>query len=515
MMAETVQDKPGARETLRVTGASKTFSGTRVLSDVSFGVRAGEICALIGQNGSGKSTLIKILSGFHSPDPGLEVRMGGRDIATDLRAGAERTGLAFIHQDLALVPSMTIVENLRINHFRTGFGGRIKWRQERDVVQTAMARVGLYVSPDARLGDLSVTERALVAIARGLSEITHGEGGDGHLLVLDEPTAYLPNTGVARLFEVLRGLAAEGTSVLFVSHRLDEVLENCDRVLVLRNGELVADRPVADTGNRTLVELMIGQRVERLYPARQPRTDSAISIAVEGLAGRHATDLSFAAREGEVVGFVGLPGGGYDEVPYLLAGASKASAGRVSVGGDVLDATRLNPRASLRHGIAMLPADRKALGGAMALTVQENMTLPTLADFTGRGGVVRSRAERRAVMAQLQHYDVRPQRADLSLALMSGGNQQKVLLAKWIMGGPKVLALHEPTQGVDVGAKREVFAHVADLAEQGATVLISSVEYEDLAHLCDRVHVVRAGTIVRTLDGDELTAHEVAAAVYE
>ena len=505
---------PESARTLSVSGASKTFNGTRVLNDVSFSVRRGEICALIGQNGSGKSTLIKILSGFHPADPGLHVRMGEHDIHHELGAGSSRTGLAFIHQDLALVGSMTILENLRITKFRTGFGGRIRWRHERAAVRRALAPVGLDLSPDLRLGDLPVTEQALVAIARGLADSHGGHPEGGRVLVLDEPTAYLPRPGVVRLFEVLRGLAAEGTSILFVSHRLDEILENCDRVLVLRNGALVGDEPVAGQTSRSLVELMIGRSAERLYPYRPGRPDAATSIEVTGLAGKFATDISFTARAGEVVGFVGLPGGGYDEIPYLLAGALPARAGQLAVGGRTGTATGLDPRSALKLGVAMLPAERKRLGGALNLTARENMTLPTLSEFTGRGGVLQSRAEKRSVAGQLARYDIRPQRGDLTLALMSGGNQQKVMLAKWLMAGPTVLATHEPTQGVDVGAKRDVFAHLAALADGGATVLISSVEYEDLAHLCDQVHVVRDGRIVRSFTGAELSAHDVAEAVY-
>ena len=500
-------------ETLRIADASKTFNGIRVLDRATFDLKAGEVCALIGQNGSGKSTLIKILSGFHHPDPGIEVRMGGVDITGHLGATAERTGMAFIHQDLALVPSMTIVENLRINRFRTGFAGRIRWNDERTTVGQILARVGLDVVPDVKVGDLSVTERALVAIARGLAEI-EATDHEGQLLVLDEPTAYLPNTGVERLFEVVRGLASDGVSILFVSHRLDEVLSNCDRVLVIRNGALVADQPVAGHTSHSLVELMLGQASENLYPDRAPVDRDGPGIDVRNLAGKYCQDICFSASAGEIVGFAGLAGGGYDEIPYLLAGAERASRGQIEVHERTTDAVGLRPGAALKTGIAMLPADRKGAGGAIALKVGENMTLPTLTRFARRGAMLRGRAERQAVATQLTRFDVRPPRGDLALALMSGGNQQKVLLAKWMMAGPRVLALHEPTQGVDLGAKREVFAHLATMAASGKVVLISSVEYEDLAHLCDRVHVVRAGRIVRTLVGEELTAHTLAASVY-
>ena len=454
------------------------------------------------------------VSGFHAANPGIAVRMGGRDIADHLGVGAGRTGMAFIHQDLALVDSMTIVENLRINRFRTGLAGRIRWKDERATVLSALRKVGLDVSPDTRVGDLPITERALVAIARGLSEIADSVTvHEDRVLVLDEPTAYLPQAGVERLFDVIRGLAAEGTSILFVSHRVDEVLANCDRVLVLRNGRLVADETVTGHTGHSLAELMLGQPPEGMYPDRAP-TDSAPGIEVSELAGRYADGVSFAAGRGEIVGFVGLPGGGYDEIPYLLTGATPARGGRIEISGRSREATGLTPNNALQHGIAMLPADRKGSGGALSLTAGENMTLPTLGKFVRWRTVLRSRAERQAVLAQMQRFDVRPRRSDLSLELMSGGNQQKVLLAKWIMAGPQVLALHEPTQGVDIGAKREVFAHLATLAAQGTVVLISSVEYEDLAHMCERVHVVAGGRIVRTLSGATLTAREVTASVY-
>lgn len=513
-MAETSTTDRSIAEMLNVQNASKTFNGIRVLDGVSFTQRAGEVCALIGQNGSGKSTLIKILSGFHAADPGIAIQMGRRDITGDLSAGAGRTGMAFIHQDLALVPSMTIVENLRINRFRTGLAGRIRWKDERATVRAALDEVDLDVSPDTRVGDLPMTERALVTIARGLSEIADsGSDHDDRLLVLDEPTAYLPHAGVERLFAVIRGLAADGTSILFVSHRLDEVLANCERVLVLRNGRLVADEPVPGHTGHSLVELMLGQPAEGMYPDRA-LTDSAPWIEVHELAGRYADGVSFAAGSGEIVGFVGLPGGGYDEIPYLLTGATPARGGRIEIRGSSREAAGLTPNSALQFGVAMLPADRKRSGGALTLTAGENMTLPTLGRFVRWRTVLRSRAERQTVVGQMQRFDVRPQRSDLSLALMSGGNQQKVLLAKWIMAGPQVLALHEPTQGVDIGAKREVFAHLVTLASQGTVVLISSVEYEDLAHLCERVHVVAGGRIVRTLSGAKLTAREVAASVY-
>jgi ribose transport system ATP-binding protein len=499
---------------LELTGVSKTFDGIQVLHDVTLAVGPGEILGLIGENGSGKSTLIKILSGYHAPDPGARVEVGGRDLTGALGGGPMRTGIAFIHQDLALVPSMTVLENLRIARFATGVGWRIKWGQERARVRTYLRQAGLDVDPDTRVGDLSVTERALVAVARGLADIEESEEQVSHrLLVLDEPTAYLPRDGVRRLFTALRALTGHGTSIIFVSHRLDEVRELCDRVAVLRGGELVAVVDVAGTGEGALLELMLGRPSDELYPQLAPPSGEPL-LKVDALCGGALAELSFEARPGEIIGFAGLPGSGYDEVPYLLTGARPAGGGTVGLDGRATPATGLTPRSCMAMGMVLLPADRAHAGCAPALTMQENMTLATLPAFTTLRSIVRRRRERRTALEQSGRFGIAPPRPELPLRYLSGGNQQKVLLAKWMLGAPRVLALHEPTQGVDVGAKREIFAHLSAAAEAGAVVLMSTVEHEDLVHLCRRVHVFRGGRCTRVLTQGELTTGRLTEAVY-
>ncbi|WP_395107960.1 sugar ABC transporter ATP-binding protein [Actinomadura sp. SCN-SB] len=499
---------------LELDGLSKTFDGIRVLRDVTLTVRPGEILGLIGENGSGKSTLIKILAGYHQADPGGRVTMGGRDVTHALGAGPVRTGMAFIHQDLALVPSMTVLENLRIARFSTGLGRRIRWAAEHRLVRTYLRQAGLDVHPGTRVADLSVTEQALVAIARGLADIEENEERVEHrLLVLDEPTAYLPHEGVERLFAVLRALAEHGTSIIFVSHRLDEVLALCHRVAVLRGGALAGVVDAEGRTERDLLELMLGRPAEELYPDTAPPSGEPL-LEVDGLAGGGLAGLSFTARPGEIVGFAGLPGSGYDEVPYLLTGARPATAGRITLAGRTVPAPGLTPRTGIALGMALLPADRAAAGHAASLTVAENMTLPTLPAFTALRTLVLRARERRAVIEQAERFGIVPPRPGLAMRYLSGGNQQKVLLAKWMLGEPRVLALHEPTQGVDVGAKREVFAHLSTAADAGAAVLLSSVEHEDLAHLCTRVHVFRAGRCVQVIERGELSPARLAAAVY-
>jgi len=495
---------------LELAGVSKSFDDIRVLHDVTLAVGSGEILGLIGENGSGKSTLIKILSGYHAPDPGARIEIGGHPLG----GGARHPGVAFIHQDLALVASMTVLENLRIARFATGLGWRIRWSRERAGVRRYLEQVGLDVHPDTRVGDLSVTEQALVAVARGLADLDSDGGQSGQrLLVLDEPTAYLPHDGVQRLFKVLRGLTAAGAAVIFVSHRLDEVRELCDRVAVLRGGELVAQVETEGTDERQLLELMLGRPVEELYPDTAT-PDGVPLLEVDGLGGDVLRDLSFTARPGEIIGFAGLPGSGYDEVPYLLTGARRAISGRLRLDGTDVAVSTLRPRSAIQLGMALLPADRGRSGCAPALTVRENMTLPTLPAFTRFRSVVMRRQERKAALAESERFNVVPRQPEAALRYLSGGNQQKVMLAKWMLGGPRVLALHEPTQGVDVGAKREIFAHLSDAAAAGAVVLMSTVEHEDLAHLCTRVHVFRGGRCVRVIERRELSPDRLASAVY-
>ncbi|HUX04427.1 MAG TPA: sugar ABC transporter ATP-binding protein [Acidimicrobiales bacterium] len=498
---------------VRARNVSKSFNGITVLSEVSFDIHKGEIVALIGQNGSGKSTFIKVLSGFHAPDEGAQIHVGPRDVTHSLHEGPSSTGLAFVHQDLALIESLTILENLRIKQFATGLGRRIRWREEEKEVRRILSIVGLDVSPRTKVADLTVTERALVVIARGLADIESGEGLDSRLLVLDEPTAYLPQSGVERLFDVLRRLSEMGTSVLFVSHRLDEVLAYCTRAVVFRSGEMVADIATEGRTERDLIELMLGRPPEDMYP-EYTESEGSTLLAVSNLSGEEVVGASFVGNAGEIVGFIGLPGSGYDKVPYLIAGALRAASGSLEVRGEMLDATSLDSRRAIAKGIALLPADRKGTSGATGLKVIENMTIPTISSFTRLSKFIHHRHERATVDAQIEHFGVKPQRSDVLLSTLSGGNQQKVLIGKWVIGDPSVLALHEPTQGVDVGAKRDVFYHLSALAKKGALVLVSSVEYEDLAHLCTRVHVMAEGRIVRTIERDELNAHDLAVAVY-
>ncbi len=504
-----VDGETASTTALRIRGLSKNFGPARALGDVNFDVARGEIHGLVGRNGSGKSTLIKILSGFHVPDEGT-LEIGGVPVGLPVPAAeAFRHGLAFVHQDLGLLPEMTVMENIRIGRFGTGPGWRIKWKSERRIVADALARFGVRVSPDDLVANLREVDRALVAIVRGLLDLQSHENG---ILVLDEPTAYLPRDSVEQLFRTVRAVAAAGTAVVFVSHRLDEVMSLTDRTTVLRDGRVVGTVTTSESNEEELIQLILGGQLEDFYP--EPATPrSNLALRVSGLSGSVATAVDLDVYAGEIVGLTGIAGAGYDEVPYLLFGANASKSGTVQIGATVLDHSALSPRSTMAAGMALLPADRQRTSGVADLTLTQNVSLPVLSTFF-RGGRLRQRDERNKVAGILVDFTVRPASPEAKMGQLSGGNQQKALLGKWLQRNPPVLVLHEPTQGVDVGAKKDVFERLRDAAADGAAVVFCSAEYEDLAHLCDRVLVFHEGRVAATLSGADLTEDRIVEQCY-
>jgi ribose transport system ATP-binding protein len=491
---------------LSARGFSKTFSGKTVLRDLGLDVHPGEVHGLLGQNGSGKSTFIKILAGYHAPDDGASLTIAGEPVSLPLDPRAPHLlGLSFVHQDLGLVPEMNVLENLRVGSYETGFGWRIRWRRERQYVRDALRQFGLgHVSPEAEVWTLREVERAMVAIVRALERL---KGLTQGVLVLDEPTAYLPRDGVERLFHAVRAVAAAGFGVLFVTHRLEEVRALANRVTILRDGAHVATAETAALTERSLIELILGRALGELYPTTHQMLGD-VALTARDVAGSVVRSFSIELHRGEIVGLTGLLGMGQEQVPHLLFGSQPATRGEAKVGGRAVDVRRMTPRRAIEAGVALLPANRLREGAAQTATVTENVTLPLLGTYF-RGGVLRHRKERREVGAQLRRFQVAPPEPTRVFAKLSGGNQQKALLAKWFATRPQIFLLHEPTQGVDIGAKQQIFANIRDLAEAGGAVMIASVEYEDLAHLCGRVLVFRDGEVVAELRGDDLTEHRI------
>jgi ribose transport system ATP-binding protein len=497
---------PSPDPVLSARSFSKTFSGKTVLRNLDLDILPGEVHGLLGQNGSGKSTFIKILSGFHAPDEGATLFVGGRQVSLPLDPGQPHLlGLSFVHQDLGLVPEMTVLENLRVGSYETGFGWRIRWRRERQNVREALSQFGLdHISPGAEIGSLREVERAMVAIVRALEQL---KGLTRGVLVLDEPTAYLPRDGVERLFDAVRTAAEAGFGVLFVTHRLEEVRALTDRVTILRDGEHAGTADTASLTERDLIERILGRALGGLYPnAHQMRGE--LALTARDVSGSVVNSFSIDLHRGEVIGLTGLLGMGQEQVPHLLFGSQRARSGEVTLRGRAYGLHRMTPRHAIDAGIALLPANRLREGAAQAATVTENVTLPTVRTYFSHG-LLNHRRERHAVAARLKEFQVVPPEPMRRFASLSGGNQQKALLAKWFSTRPQIFLLHEPTQGVDIGAKQQIFGQIRDLAEAGGAVMIASVEYEDLAHLCDRVLVFRDGNVVAELRGTDLTEHRI------
>jgi ribose transport system ATP-binding protein len=480
---------------LEVDGVTKTFPGVRALDDVSLTVRAGEIVGLAGANGSGKSTLIKILAGYHDADAGRiaafgeQVWPGGAD---DWRRRCH-----FIHQDLGLVPTLSVAENLAlVTGYVTSRTGRISWRRQRAAAQAALARVDARIDVRRRVESLTPGERTVVAMARAL----HGWESSEALLIVDEPTAALHRDDVDRLFTAIRAVTDAGAGVIFVSHRLQEVLDLTQTVVVLRDGRVAATVPTADLDSETLIEHIVGRPVEQMYTAPPAPRDDVV-LSVRDLAGRLVKNVSLDLHESEVLGISGLLGSGREELPGLLYGTDQATQGEIRVDGRTLE--RRSPEKSMREGLVLIPAERLRHALVPTHSVLENVMLSDLRRAC-RGWHINRRRERAEMQEWVKRLDIRPRDARRRVAESSGGNQQKVVLAKWLRLGPRVMVLDEPTQGVDVGAKALIYRELADAARRGTALIVCSSEAKELAAICDRVLILADGEVVAELHGDSL-----------
>jgi ribose transport system ATP-binding protein len=423
--------------------------------------------------------------------------------------------MSFVHQDLGLVRSLSVVENLVVGDLASKRRWWLSWARERRRARAIFESFGLKLDPRAKVADLRPTDRALLAIVRAVEEIranTADDGSEYGLLVLDEPTVFLPASDRDELFALVREIAATRASILFVSHDLDEVLEITDRVTVLRDGKVRGSVDTAQASDELLVEMIIGRRL-KTPSIERGQADAGKAISITGLTGRYSRDVSLTVHQGEVVGLTGLLGSGFEEIPYHVFGARPTAAGRLEIGGKVYDLRRMSPSGALEAGVALIPADRQRDGSIGSLSVGDNVAVPVLDKYQSRFGLNRSRM-RSDMRTLLERFDVRPPDPRFKYQSLSGGNQQKAMLAKWLQTKPSLLLLHEPTQGVDVGARQQIFELTRKAAADGAAVLCVSSDHEQLAAVCDRVVVFGRGHVARELTGDQLTRERIAEQCY-
>ncbi len=483
---------------LRITNLSKSFAGKRVLNEVTFSVAGGEVVGLLGQNGSGKSTLIKMVSRFYEADPGGSIHVNGSELQS-MGSSAGRA-MAFVHQNLGLFNTLPVLDNLMVNRW-TQAGGQIPWRELRREARALLEEFEIDVELETLVGSLSSGDRAAIAIARAVADLRNVDRG---LLVLDEPTPYLARDEVRRLFSAIRAAAARGIGILFVSHRLDEILEVTDRVVVLRDGRVVGDDRTLDVSESELITMIVGRSLTEFYPSVSP-SSSEVILRVRDLAHPLGGTVNLEISRGEIFGVTGLLGSGFEDIPYILAGAKPVASGSAEIEGTEVDLARLTPSQAIRVGMVLVPADRSREGVSATMTVRENISLPWIDNLTNWFGIDK-RHEQSQVDELIRRFDVRPSESESLMGTLSGGNQQKTVLARWIAQNPKVLLLHEPTQGVDVGARQQIFQLIRDAVAGGMSVIYASLEYEDLAHMCDRVLVFRDGAVVAELTGADVSA---------
>ena len=483
---------------LAVTDISKRFGGTRALDRVSLHVGAGEIVAFLGENGAGKSTLIKVLAGVHDPDGGT-ISYRGRDATGHVR---HLLPIAFIHQDLGLIDWMTVSENMCL---ALGYPRRLGMIDQDAAARRAaqaLGQLGVSIDPHERVGRLGRTERSLVAIARALAS-------DAELVVLDEPTASLPADEVARLFEVLRRLRAQGVGMIYVSHRLDEVFEIADRMVVLRDGRVVADRPVVGATARDVILAIVGREPSQVF-RRSERRRERVRLVLDDLQIGAVGPVSCEVHAGEVVGFVGLRGAGQEAVGRALFGVHETAAGRILLDG--ITVSPASPGEAMRAGIRLVSGDRVGESAVANMSVRENLFLNPIAAGRSQFRPIRPRREAAAARALGGQVGLRPNDPAMPIEALSGGNQQKVVMGRWLYLGGAVYVLEDPTAGVDVGAKADIYRLFDEALRAEAAIIIISTDFEEVANVCHRALVFDRGRVVAELSGERLSVSALLAA---
>lgn len=489
---------------LEVEALSKSFGSTHALQGVTFSCGRGEIHGLVGENGAGKSTLLKILAGVFPPDSG-EIRLNGERVRSFSPATAGKHGISIIYQEFSLIPALTVAENIHIGREPAGRFGRLDRAQMREAARAALARLGLAIDPDRSIGTLTVAEQQAVEIARALAV-------DAKLLILDEPTAALAEREAQRLLEILAGARNHGTSIVFVSHRLHEVLQIAEVITVLKDGRVMASRPTSAFDESRLISLMVGRELAHTFPARHAISRAEVALKATHLTARDASfiDISFSLYRQEILGIAGLEGHGQRELLRALFGLEPLRDGEIRIGEKTLSSPA--PRRSIDRGIAFVSDDRKGEGLILPFDTAANISLATMRRRQTLGFIHR-RAERRAAREMVERLQIQPPSLTRLVRYLSGGNQQKVVLGKWLIAAPRALLLSEPTRGIDVGTRVEIYSLLRGLADEGLGILAVSRDMVELLGMCDRILVMTDGRITAELDGARATEEAIMGAI--
>ncbi|MBX2824051.1 MAG: sugar ABC transporter ATP-binding protein [Gammaproteobacteria bacterium] len=479
---------------LSLNGIVKEFPGVRALSSVSLDLYAGEVTALVGENGAGKSTLVKILTGIYQPDAGT-ISLDGSAITLPTPNEAARSGVTAIHQETVLFDELSVAENIFLGHAPSTRFGLVDWRKMNTDAEELLHRVGASIKPGTLLRELGIANKHLVAIARALSV-------QARVVIMDEPTAALSHKEIEELFLLVEQLKADGKAILFISHKFDEIFRIADRYSVFRDGELVGDGFINDINSEQMVRLMVGRSVDSVFPPRIGELGDQV-LAVQGYS--HPTefdDISFVLRRGEILGFYGLVGAGRSEVMQALFGITRPSAGELTINGETV--VPRSPADAIRHGLVYVPEDRGRQGAITDLPIVDNIALPSL-KMTSNRGFVRVAEEYDLARRYTERLELKAAALDQHVGELSGGNQQKVVIAKWLATQPAVIILDEPTKGVDIGSKAAVHAFMRELASLGLAVIMVSSEIPEIIGMSDRVIVMREGRQTAEIDGHSVT----------
>ncbi|HKA17842.1 MAG TPA: sugar ABC transporter ATP-binding protein [Blastocatellia bacterium] len=490
---------------LRLTGLSKSYDGVQALRDASFELRAGEVHALVGENGAGKSTLIRIITGAIEADAG-QIELYGKHIVDNSPAHAKANGIAAIYQQPALFPDLSVAENLAFGLEGANLWKRVSWSKMRCHAVDLLAKIGAEINPDTTASDLPMPQQQMVEIAKSI-------GADARVIVMDEPTASLSDDEIQKLFAVVSRLRSAGVGIIYISHRLDEVLEIADRVTVLRDGRTIETRSMQDVTKAELITLMVGRELSSIFPKRAVEAgETALELRKVGCSRSGINNIDLVVRKGEIVGLAGLVGAGRTELARTIFGLTPADQGEILVAGRPV--TIASPEMAIRHGIAYLPEDRRKHGVIAELSITDNITLASLgtelkSDQPKIVGQMFSGldfgAERQIASSYIRRFGIKTPAAFSPVSTLSGGNQQKVALSRWLATDPKLLILDEPTQGIDVGAKAEIHELMMELVEQGMAILMISSELPEILGMSDRIAVMRNGTICGELDRADAT----------